>query len=573
MTGPGLGFLMERAHTPTTRGRLLLLISLAVIGGWGCHLTSCRADEFFCSSRSCFGGRLSDAEAAFDRAEYLRDEGDARCVDWYFRAAQLAWLPVQRRAAVGATGGTAHELYQTALASLITTGQETGRWSFTHGLLVHAPGGARRIPIRYHGFPWQPEQFGQLCPVHDPHVSHQINHVYRTDGLGVANIARSAGKQRFVRAHQPFAATVVLRPSANSSWSSPNMELHVYDPLRISTVQIDGRPVNLTRDLTAHLTTKEDGNRETSFMAFVQPDTSAANRGLFMLEPYQPGKIPVILVHGLLSSPSTWTNFVNEMHARPDLNDQYQIWEFQYGTGEPFLKSAAMLRDQMFQAVVSSDPDGQDQALSQIVMIGHSMGGLVSKLQVTSSGQTVWRSFANRPPEAIVAPPDVMQRLRRYAFFEPSPFVTEVIYVGTPHRGSPWAWRPVGRLAGRLVEEPSANQAAHERIVAQNPGVFTEEFSARIPTSIDLLRPDSKMLLAMDRLPMSKQVCQHSIIGSCRCMIGAGDSDGVVPVESAEHGNVASEVFVSSKHGRLNKAESSLDEMFRILRAHAQRCR
>ena len=142
-----------------------------------------------------------------------------------------------------------------------------------------------------------------------------------------------------------------------------------------------------------------------------------------MFEPYQPGKIPLVFVHGLLSDPFTWANLANEIRARPDVLQRYQLWAYEYATGEPFLKSAAVLRRQLHEVQLQMDPSGSDAALSGVVLIGHSMGGLVSKLQVTYSGNQLWESVSCLPFESIVTTPATRMDLAESFFFDPSPIV------------------------------------------------------------------------------------------------------------------------------------------------------
>ncbi len=196
------------------------------------------------------------------------------------------------------------------------------------------------------------------------------------------------------------------------------------------------------------------------------------------------------------------------------------------------------------------------------------MGGLVAKMQVTYSGDTLWRSVSNRPLESLVTDPITRARLAEAFYFDPSPWVSRVVFVGTPHQGSPWAERSLASLGSSLVEEPSQMKARHDQLLRDNPGVFSCEFTRRTPTSIDLLRTDSPLLHAMNCLPFSPRVVLHSVIGSYRPMIGAGPSDTVVPVSSARHPNTESEKLVRAKHAAIHKSQAGIDELLRILRLH-----
>src|SRR5262249_17879649 len=154
---------------------------------------------------------------------------------------------------------------------------------------------------------------------------------------------------------------------------------------------------------------------------------------------YQRGKMPIVLVHGLASSPITWSHIENDLRALPAIMARYQIWTFRYNTGDPFLTSASELRRQLAALRQTYDPCRADPSLSRTVMIGHSLGGLVSKLQVTYSGDQLWESAAKQPLGSLRTDPETRARLANSFYFVPSPDIDCVIYIATPHRGSVYA--------------------------------------------------------------------------------------------------------------------------------------
>ena len=302
--------------------------------------------------------------------------------------------------------------------------------------------------------------------------------------------------------------------------------------------------------------------------AFLQPGRSVHKTKLIMVKPYQPGKIPLIFVHGLLSDPLTWIDMANEIQAHPDLTDRYQLWAFKYPTGEPFLRSAATLRAELQAALDTFDPKRQDPALAHMVLVGHSMGGLISKLQVTYSSDTIWNSIANRPLDTIVASNRQREELRRLFFFGPQPCVERVVFIGTPHKGSSWANRLIGRLGSSLVEQGQQRQTDHEQLVHNNPNTFSREVSRGIPTSVDLLEPDNPILVSIQRLCVNPATRLHSIIGTGKPMWRDGAADGVVPVTSAKHKAVETERFVPAEHTDLARHPATTNELLSILARH-----
>ncbi len=150
-------------------------------------------------------------------------------------------------------------------------------------------------------------------------------------------------------------------------------------------------------------------------------------------------------------------------------------------------------------------------------------------------------------------------------FFQPSDLVSRVVFIATPHRGSMYARRLIGKIGASLVQVSEEDRQAHERLMHCNPGVFSKEVSRRIPTSIDLLHPDSDLLMAIEALPVSRRVCLHSIIGDHRGTLFHGRTDGVVPVNSAREHRAVTELVVDSKHTGVNEHPESIEEVLAIL--------
>ena len=122
--------------------------------------------------------------------------------------------------------------------------------------------------------------------------------------------------------------------------------------------------------------------------------------GLYMLHPYLPGLIPVVLVHGTASSPARWAEMVNELLGDPAIAAHYQIWLFIYNSGNPIVLSSMRLRESLRAVRKGVDSRGRDSALSQMVLIGHSQGGLLTKMMVVdmaiASGIMLRRSHLKR---------------------------------------------------------------------------------------------------------------------------------------------------------------------------------
>lgn len=496
-------------------------------------------------------------------------QDDPRACDYFYQAALRSWPFLVIGDGESMSGTEAWHTYQTSLGAFLLEAQRQGRFAVGGRVGVQVAGATAAVPINCLGISWKPEEIRQLV-LTAPQDS-QLENYHASGGVGVPVVgvrearATDDATTSFFNPRTPFSATALLRPLEGGATEAV---LELYDPRQFTSAKVAGDSLLLARDLSAPFVYQNETREDTSTLGFLKPDAPEGDQGLRFIEPYQPGKIPIVFVHGLLSDPSTWFNTANDLRTQRWFNDNYQIWAFRYASGRPFVGSAMQLRHQLYQAVASLDPQGCDPALRRIVLVGHSMGGLISKLQVTSSEDRIWRSFANIPFEQLRAPEEVRTMLAERCFFEPVPYVSRVVFIATPHGGSSFATRGIGRVASSLVSVGATNEAAFDRLIADNPGVFAPQFERRFPTSIDLLEPDDPTLQAIRTLPVSPRVRMHSIIGTGRTMVLEGPGDGVVSVESATLAGVSSQRFVDATHTRTQYHPEAIAELQAILRAH-----
>ncbi|MGA7495161.1 MAG: hypothetical protein WBX00_00365, partial [Isosphaeraceae bacterium] len=209
----------------------------------------------------------------------------------------------------------------------------------------------------------------------------------------------------------------------------------------------------------------------------------------------------------------------------------------------------------------------RDPAFDRTVLLGHSMGGLLSHFMTVSSGDQLWRLYSDRSFDMILGPKNVLDELSRLLFFEPLPFVNRVVFLATPHRGSDLSHGVVGRVGAGLINDPDYVAKLLYQLVKDNPDAFDRRRFRRFPTSIETLDPSSPILKSLLAMKPGPGVAYHSIIGSLRPG-GVDDStDGVVPYRSAHLDGVESEKVVRSDHGVQKDGEAIL-EVRRILREH-----
>ena len=303
---------------------------------------------------------------------------------------------------------------------------------------------------------------------------------------------------------------------------------------------------------------------------FAHPLSGTGKMGLDFAEGYQPGKIPIIFIHGLLSDPLTWHETIASLRLDSKITDKYQFWTFRYPTGETYLKAAADLRTALTEAKVSFAPSGSDAALEQMVLIGHSMGGLVAKLQVTHSEQKLWQAFSKVPIKELSLSDADRVELQRIVFFKPLPFVDQVIFIATPHAGSSVVHRVIGKVARRLIEFPDKVRTDFDEVLDENEGAFKAK-STKIPTSLDHLSPRSSIMIATQQMEIAPDVELYSIIGTGTGIQAISRGDGAISRKSATLAGVIDETLVPAKHVDVHHHPVTIEKIKRILNSTSSR--
>ncbi len=443
---------------------------------------------------------------------------------------------------------------------------------------------------------WRPDEIDRLEFVSDYKVQGLKNH-YHTYGLGVPLIAvrRSSAEPRAAESFYPpsvcFPLTAFLRVDhgprlqrAGSSNAVPSMSnsaamhfvLELHDPLDSDSIKVAERDVPLEADLSTplayFLNQPEFQDAELSTKGLLRPGEAKNLQGLYMLEPFDPEKMPVVMVHGLWSSPITWMEMYNDLRSDPLVRQHYQFWFYLYPTGQPFWISATQMREDLALMRRKLDPNRRDPALDQMVLVGHSMGGLVSKLQTVESEQAFWHTMSEHSFAEMHADPEVVQSLAGMFYFRPNPSVRRVVTLGTPHRGSPFA-NGVTRWAGnKLIRLPKKMLEGRDQLIAQNQGFFREGAPLDIKTSIDSLSPKSPVLPVLLTATPGPWMDYHNVVGHKpkpgweKYLVGEGD--GVVSLSSARLDDLqqlSSQIIVPADHASVHRHPQSVLEVRRVL--------
>jgi hypothetical protein len=467
---------------------------------------------------------------------------------------------------------------------------------------IETAAGTWDITCVLEGSRWQPNDFARFEFVSDYEVTGLKNH-YLTHGLGVPLIAVRSSYQgepigaKYYPKDLSFPVTAFLRPLSNNNaqgngdLSHKQGVLELYDPLTTGETVVNRHLVPLESDFTTPLAyflsnPELDALATTGLLhpeALLRPETLLRPEnlidlrpdkrllmGLYMVQPYEPGKIPVVLVHGLWSSPMTWMEMFNDLRSSPEIRDNYQFWFYLYPTGQPFWLSAMQLRRDLAEARQALDPNHQEPALDQMVLVGHSMGGLVSRMQTINSGDDYWRLVSKVPLGQIKADRQTLEKLGETFYFQPNPSIRCVVSIATPYRGSSFSNQTTQWLLNKLIHLP--DMLIPQKLFLENQGLFVSGSLAKVGTSIDSLAPSSPIFPVLLSSPHLPEVKYHNIIGIVPpqwwLSVIAKESDGVVTKESAHLDDAVSEIVVPADHSTVHTHPLAVLEVRRILLEH-----
>jgi len=259
----------------------------------------------------------------------------------------------------------------------------------------------------------------------------------------------------------------------------------------------------------------------------------------------------------------------NVLLSDPVIRQRYQFWAFSYDTSNPIVYSAMLLREALTEAVNWLDPQGEDAALQQMVVIGHSQGGLLTKMTVVSTGSKLWDAISRKPLDELTLTDETRDLVRRAMFVEPLPFIKRVVFISTPHRGSYLAGRElITNLIRRIVSTPARLVKGTAELLANREafaaGIVTGD---RLPTAVDNMSPRHPFVRTLSSIPIAPGVAVHSIIAVKGNGPVADGDDGVVKYTSAHIDGVESELVVRWEHS-VQGQPKAIEEVRRILLLH-----
>ena len=502
------------------------------------------------------GSELSAADRELESAARLARADPLRALGGYLASAHLAYDELDRHPA----DKTARDLYNFAVARCIEIIERTPLDPWNEALKVPSPDGVYLLTsVRHRGADRNPANFKII-----PADSIVIGGTYfekrdTVPGVGAPVVAVGREEQTDYRksytSRRLYAtATAIIR------FQNHRAQIEFMEPFATDKVTLDGHTLPLAADFSAPNAVGLVSERTAKFglIRFLRPDKYADTARLKRLQPYDPNRTPLIFVHGLQDTPASWAPMVNTLRSDPEIRRRYQFWVYSYPSGYPYPYSAALFRQQL---------DGIARAYphhKRIILIGHSMGGMISRLMITDAGDKIWLDYFGKPPARTLIYGRQRQIFEESLIFYHRTDVQRGVFMSTPHRGSDLAANWIGRIAASLVKMPLMVATIPLTAISVATTGQTMEPIKRLPNSIDTLSPKNRFVVEVNKLPITPGIPYHSIIGDR----GRGDtpqsSDGVVAYWSSHLDGAQSELIVPSNHSSPQNPQA-IAEVRRIL--------
>jgi pimeloyl-ACP methyl ester carboxylesterase len=402
---------------------------------------------------------------------------------------------------------------------------------------------------------------------------------YRSDGIGAPlaaglTPAPQPDKGLVLPPNLRIPTSAVLQiddPRRQLTGTKLTARLALYTIYDTANIRIDGHNVPVEYDQTAvralFAVEGKGWTRELSGLLnnVLAGPNSTTNDNLFALEPHRHGRIPVVVVHGTASSPFRWADMVNDLLEDKEIRDHYEFWFFTYNTGNPIPISANVLRHALENAVKSLGGVQADPALGEMVVIGHSQGGLLTKLISIDSGTKIWDAISNKPVDELNLKPETKVLLKESLFFHHLPFVETVIFIATPHGGSYQASLTIVGLFTRLVTLPLSIASATADVVTHAGDALKFDKDRRAFNSINGMSPGNPGIEAVRKIPVAPGIHAHSIIPTLQDGPLEDRNDGVVEYKSAHISGVESELVIEHQGHSTQSNPLVVREVRRIL--------
>ncbi len=411
------------------------------------------------------------------------------------------------------------------------------------------------------------DQIDQVVPADFVRVKRGFKETTEVNGVGAPLMVR----QRWSESDPLIPTTGLWYPVTGIlNFDQPTRPvLMLFDPTRQSFFSSNGKSVPLSVDYTATFARDfhDRQNQFLDFAALLRFEKYADRMGIYRISAFDPNKQVCVLVHGINSTPVTWHRFLNQAYGDKEIRERYEFWTFGYPTGAPITYLAGKMRDSLNEMrKFRSDNGGSSD---DIVLVSHSMGGLLSKAATQTGGQADWDKLFKVP----IAELEISERdrvtLHDLVYYEAVPGIERVVLCAVPHRGSKLAANPGAKLVGDIIQVPRQIGQLTKEIVKQSSYALTPlGFEmAEDPNSIDQLSPASRITAEFLNKPLNPSVGFHSVIARKKPKEPLLESsDGIVPYTSAHLDGVESEIVIDGSPHGVHQTEEGIREIMRILK-------
>ena len=506
-------------------------------------------------------GTDQDIVKAIERAQGLQRTQPLIALEAYANAARDSLHELER----SSTNTEARRCYNFAVAGIFSVVRQAKLDPWTQPLRV---GANSKLTLTGRKDPSKPEQnpaLYDLIPTdelsyHGTYVKEDV----RQDGIGAPLVAvRHVTAEKAAEFFMPPA--IYYGVTGVAEFEGSRCVLSIKDPLATETVSVEGHTYPLAANYTAALAMllAHEKPQKLGFVRLLRPQEYASTFRVARMGPYHPEKKVVLVIHGLMDTPATWVPLLNDLVGDKDLRRNYQFWFYSYPSGYPYPYSALILRQEL-DAIEKKFP-----LRKKMVVIGHSMGGCISRTLITDTGNKLWMEGFGKPPERTEMPAESKHLLEQAIILKHRPEIGRVIFMSTPHRGSDLARNWIGRIGSMLVKTPSKlitiGQTIREAATSDPAALQLKRF----PNSIDTLAPNNRFVVAINKIPITPGIPYYTILGDRGRGDSPNSSDGVVPYWSSHLDGARSEFIAPCNHGSpLNP--QAIAEVHRILKLNAQ---
>lgn len=384
--------------------------------------------------------------------------------------------------------------------------------------------------------------------------------------------------------------TIVAKPQGhdiNSVLSSKHFDVEIYNPYKLDKVTINGESYPLAANFSAPygMWLARTDLAAAAYRGLLAREDRLIAPQLFMLEPYSHDKRVIIMIHGLASSPEAWIRLTHNVLGDPILREHYQVWQVFYSTNMPILESRYQIEaliENAFkqQNIQHNDQVNQHQAAStpilanqQAVLIGHSMGAVISRLLMSNDDLRPHALLDIDPSDRskLMALPIVQKRFTLQAL----PQVGRMVLLSAPLRGTDYVDRWFTRVIRKVIRLP---KSFFETVVTGTQSIQMDQKLLETIHNISMkkiqngpsdLGEDSDFI-ALTKDAKIVDIPYHSIVGNNKGDVPKSEmTDGIVPYDSAHLDGAVSEKIINGGHSIQETPEAVL-ELRRILRLHLE---